>query len=160
MLFSLRLCRDPNPIRDARFWDLLQDVLIASSNAAKSARLIRAWLVPLLNRTPIAPIVIAYLTSLSSAQNASTESPTLQSAAHSLCLLWPLAAPRFSADTLLDCFGAVLRVFKCPRETTDEHLSRLAALVVTAYSSAVTNTSVRKKVRCMTLRPPVAEANK
>lgn len=69
-------------------------------------------------------------------------------ASQCLCLLWPLAVPKFSADTLLDGFGAVLRVFTqlIGGKPADEDAIHLSTLIIASYTLSATNTANRKKV--------------
>ncbi|KAF7794109.1 hypothetical protein EIP86_005239 [Pleurotus ostreatoroseus] len=106
----------------------------------------KPWLIPLLSRVPIIPIIITLLNHLS--QSTSPDVAELASvASQCLSLLWPLAVPKFSADTLLDGFGAVLRVFNqlAGREAVDEDTVHLATLIVNSYTSSAANTANKKK---------------
>lgn len=134
-----------NPLCDARFWDLLRDILVTSSDASKAFRPLKTWLLPLLNRIPTVPITVAFLNILM-AGPAPLDSTSVSHACHCLCILWPLAVPKVNADTLVDCFGTVLRACKSIADDANEYLTRLTALIVASYSSAVTNTGNRKKV--------------
>jgi hypothetical protein len=59
------LIRDPresNPVLDLRFWTLVQSILSSlSSKSLKTGLSHNAWLIPLLNRVPLLPIVSSLL---------------------------------------------------------------------------------------------------
>ncbi|KAL1952185.1 hypothetical protein VTO73DRAFT_1334 [Trametes versicolor] len=133
-----------NPVRDSRYWALLSNVL-AVSGADKHGdhgRALRAWLVPLLNRVPTAPVVLSYLEAVA------TEG-SLDSAQHALgtqCItvLWPLAVPKINPETLLECFGTALRLVVA---LGDPDLSddRALSLIVSSYRTALSNSGSKRK---------------
>ncbi|KAI0824124.1 Urb2/Npa2 family-domain-containing protein [Trametes gibbosa] len=144
--------RSSNPVRDSRYWALLSRVL-AFSGADKHGdrgRALRTWLVPLLNRVPIAPIILSYL------ESAATEE-SLDSSQHSLftqCIgvLWPLAVPKINPETLLECFGAALHLVVALRNPSlsDGSLQslddrRALSLIVSSYRAALTNSGSKRK---------------
>lgn len=140
-------CRSSNPLLDARYWELLRDVFTASTGAAKSAaatRPTKTWLVPLLNRTPIAPITVA-LFAFIAADPSSIDPALVNSASQCLCLLWPLAVPKFTADAVLECFGAVIGVFSALASAS--LVPHIASMIVASYTAAASSTGNRKKVR-------------
>lgn len=146
-LSFLSLTRKVCSLKDIQIWKLLHDILQTSALAAKAARPLRTWLLPLLNRTPCAPVLIAFLNS------AEGHTPDLLSVgSRALALIWPLAVPRISADTLLDCFGAVARLFtpqfwqRCDNSTRTTVL-RIVNLVVSSYRSSLASSGTKKKVR-------------
>lgn len=137
---------------DLQVWKLLDDILEASANPTRgshisSSRPLRTWLLPLLNRIPTAPILITFLNSV--AQGAS--SALLFHATRTLVSIWPLAVPKISVDTLLDCYAAVTGLFmrqfwKTCDTPTASLLIRLANLVVSSYRSSLAHSSAKKKV--------------
>lgn len=107
---------------------------------------------PLLNRVPTAPVVLSYLEAVA------TEG-SLDSAQHALvtqCItvLWPLAVPKLNPETLLECFGAALRLVVA---LGDPHLSdgrmqalddrRALSMIVSSYRTALSNSGSKRKVR-------------
>lgn len=135
---------------DLRLWTLLDAILQAASDPAKAARPLRTWLLPLLNRIPCTPILIAFLHSVQ------THTPDLLSiGSRALAVIWPLAVPRISIDPLLDAYGAVLDLFtrhfwnKCD-DMTRTTVLRLTSLVVSAYRTSLATSGTKKKVRPFT----------
>ncbi|KAI9066632.1 hypothetical protein FKP32DRAFT_1589329 [Trametes sanguinea] len=144
--------RATNPICDSRYWNLLYDILVSSGGEKHGdhSRALRAWLVPLLTRVPIAPIILSYL------ELASSEGP-FDIAQYTLFLgcvsvLWPLAVPKFSPETLLECFGAVVH-FLVARGGTgirdgplqNQEGSRALSLIVSSYRGILSNAGSKRK---------------
>ncbi|KAI1797672.1 Urb2/Npa2 family-domain-containing protein [Ganoderma leucocontextum] len=102
--------RHENPIVDTRYWKLLADILTHSHPAREGdhSRTLRPWLVPLLNRIPIAPVILSYLELASPGDQFDLAQYKLF--ARCVSILWPLAVPKFSPETLLECFGAVVQL--------------------------------------------------
>src|SRR5712691_3828834 len=109
------LIRDPresNPVLDLRFWMLVQSILSSlGSKSSKTGLTRNAWLIPLLNRVPLLPIVSSLLSNSLNLPAQMRDEIYLQSS-KSLTLVWSLAAPKFSLDSLLECFGSILRVLQ------------------------------------------------
>ena len=107
---------------------------------------------PLLNRTPLAPIVTAYFT-LAASLDERTRAGLNEPLAQCLAVLWPLASPKFSPDVLLECFGALLAYLTAiqPAEdhcfSIDPRIARAGALIISSYRTAYGNTVNKKKVR-------------
>lgn len=149
-----RAHRNANPILDLRYWQLLSDILCSPNEEAKHADACRAakrWLLPLLNRIPLTPIVTAYLT-LSASLDERDRTDLNEPLARCLAVLWPLASLKFSPDTLLECFGALLaylafvRLREDHRTDLDPHVVRIGALLISSYRTAYGNTVNKKKV--------------
>lgn len=150
-----------NPICDSRYWGLLADIL-GNSNAEKTddrGRALRAWLIPLLNRIPIAPILLSYLELLSTSAQIDPSQSTL--ALKCIAILWPLAVPKVNPETLLECFGAVIQLgvspdvsgLSCGRVLALEGLPALSA-IVSSYRAFLANAAAKRKVRnCQLLFP-------
>jgi len=148
----LDLINDPsesNPVLDLRFWTLLQDILLfLSPEHSKPRSVHNTWLIPLLNRVPLLPILLLLLSS-------SLDLPTQKRGElylHSskcLALVWTLAAPKFSPDNLLECFGAVLRVLVREAVGSGENsgLTTVCTLVTSSLHSVLSHSSNKKKVR-------------
>ncbi|KAI0374393.1 hypothetical protein BV20DRAFT_977085 [Pilatotrama ljubarskyi] len=144
--------RQSNPLCDTRYWDLLARVL-RSSGADKygdHGRALRAWLVPLLNRVPIAPIVLSYLEVNATGDDVDLAQYKLF--AQCIAILWPLAVPKFSPETLLECFGAALHsaVALGGPEVSDDHLQvlddhRALSLIVSSYRASLSNSASKRK---------------
>ncbi|GJE87799.1 Urb2 domain-containing protein [Phanerochaete sordida] len=140
---------DANPILDARYWTLLRDVL-AASDVAKS-RSAKAWLVPVLQRTPLAPVANAVLASW--IHRTAAVPDQVPSAADCLSILWPLAVPKISPETLLDCLGSVVRLladYPSFRQALDPaahaRVEHLLTQLVGSYRYALANASNKKKL--------------
>ena len=149
-----RVHRNANPILDSRYWELLSDILCSPDEEAKHADAsptARRWLLPLLNRIPVAPIVRAYLT-LSASLDKRDRTSLNEPVARCLAVLWPLASLKFSPDTLLECFGALLAYLvsvgseEDHRTDFDSHVVRIGALLVSSYRTAYGNTVNKRKV--------------
>ncbi|CDO72438.1 hypothetical protein BN946_scf184977.g139 [Trametes cinnabarina] len=99
-----------NPVCDTRYWNLLHDILVSSGGEkyGDHSRALRAWLVPLLNRVPIAPTILSYFNFASADGSFDIAQYTLFS--RCVVILWPLAVPKFSPETLLECFGGVVQL--------------------------------------------------
>ncbi|KAI0639184.1 Urb2/Npa2 family-domain-containing protein [Trametes polyzona] len=144
--------RSSNPVCDSRYWALLSRVLLfpGADKPGDHGRALRAWLVPLLNRVPIAPVILSYLEVIA------TEG-SLDSAQHALvteCItvLWPLAVPKIAPETLLECFGATLRLvvalggpdLSSDRiHALDDH--HALSLIVSSYRTALSNAGSKRK---------------
>ncbi|KAF7320234.1 Urb2 domain-containing protein [Mycena kentingensis (nom. inval.)] len=120
-----------NPVLDPQYWLLLADILDSQSPSKKH------WLLPLLNRVPVAPIFTTLLQ-----LSASVDDHVLFAAAHRCFLrLWPLAVPKISVEALLETYGAFLRVTCC-----DHDLQQIGLTVIAALQYSVGNASNRKKI--------------
>lgn len=140
---------------DTRYWKLLHDILTCSSPAREGdrARTLKPWLVPLLNRVPIAPIFLAYFQLLS--ESDSVDLGQYKLVARCLSLLWPLAVPKFSPETLLECFGAVLQLGVSPASSAlDASRDALQELdcfnalsgIVSSYRASLGSSAAKRKV--------------
>lgn len=138
-----------NPALDVDHWQLLSSI-ICRGDIEGSWR-INAWLTPLLNRTPFAPIFIAFLDHV---PRLPPETQTTVFTSFTLCfsILWPLAKHKINLETLLECFSAALKIscldanqsFAKPRAT-------VCSAVANTYLSALPRASSRKKVGVMCL---------
>ncbi|OSD05999.1 hypothetical protein PYCCODRAFT_1431820 [Trametes coccinea BRFM310] len=144
--------RAENPICDSRYWNVLYNILVSSGGEKHGdhVRALRAWLVPLLNRVPIAPIILTYLEVASSEGSLDIAQYTLFLGCVSV--LWPLAVPKFSPETLLECFGAVVHflVARGGTEMRDGPLrspgsSRALSLIVSSYRGILSNAGSKRK---------------
>ncbi|TFY72617.1 hypothetical protein EVG20_g369 [Dentipellis fragilis] len=136
-----------NPVLDVRYWQLLDDILLpseAAENAAAGTRATKAWLLPLLNRTPIVPVVTSLLMLSEQDSSAMTELYTL--AATSLAMMWPIAIQKATPDMLLDCFGALLGAMVTVPDPSTQGFIKIAHLVVVAMRAAFSNSSNKKKL--------------
>ncbi|KAH9005998.1 Urb2/Npa2 family-domain-containing protein [Lactarius hatsudake] len=135
----------PNPVLDLRYWKLLHGVCLSvNSESSKTAPVGSTWLLPLLNRLPLLPIVLSLLSN-SLDLSAQKRSELYLQSSKSLAFLWPLAAPKFAHDALLDCFGAVLRVI----ETASGEVSglfQICGLVTSSLRTALSNVLNKKKL--------------
>ncbi|ETW87503.1 hypothetical protein HETIRDRAFT_244958, partial [Heterobasidion irregulare TC 32-1] len=141
-----------NPILDLRYWELLADVLYPRSTSqtiGESTRMHKTWLLPLLNRTPIAPIVIS-LFNLSTSFDLNERSHIYSISCRSISLLWPLAVQKITPDSLLDCFGALLgplAVFDAlGAPSADDGFQKIGSMVTLSLKTALSNSSNKKKL--------------
>ncbi|KAK7694415.1 hypothetical protein QCA50_001601 [Cerrena zonata] len=148
--------RDPtaNPMLNFKYWSLLNEVLTsvipAASNPLNNPA--RLWLVPLVNRVPIVPVLTTLL-HLFSVDSYVAEEPLLSLALRSFYALWPYAAPKITLDSLLDCCGALFGYlaassYKLLLQQTDlkSDLSKLALTVYTSYKESLGNAAHKKKI--------------
>jgi hypothetical protein len=148
--FVLVLIKDhseSNPVLDLRFWTLLQDILLfLSPENSKTRSVHNTWLVPLLNRVPLLPILLSLLyNSLDLAAQMRDELYLYSSKC--LALVWYLAAPKFSPDNLLECFGAVLRVLAREGSGENSGLTTVCTLVTISLRYVLSHSLNKKKVR-------------
>ena len=137
-----------SPALDIKYWSLLQDILLPQSVLQIQDK---AWLIPLLSRIPIAPIVVFFISTCS--QHAAQVSEALELAAcGTLSALWPLAVPKLSAESLLECAGAFFSHWSsCDKvgNVESKGFRSLGSLVVSSYRTALPNASNKKKVHFM-----------
>lgn len=134
--------RANNPLLDERYWILLRDVLLGSD--ATKSRSVRAWIVPILQRTPLAPVVIVLL----SLWPRDGVPPTLVSAsAECLSILWPLAVPKLSTEVLLDCVTAVVKLLRTSAVVQNARVEPFLQQILASYRYSLANASNKKKVR-------------
>ncbi|KAJ7706421.1 Urb2/Npa2 family-domain-containing protein [Mycena rosella] len=128
----------PPPVLDPRFWSLLSDIV---SNQPKS---VRHWLLPLLNRVPIAPVVVSFLQLLGTVE-VEKRVPLTALVNKSLTSIWPLAVHKISAETLLECFGTFIGVLEDISEPNDA-LEELGTALISSLRVSVGNSSNKKKL--------------
>lgn len=146
LLFVLiRDHRESNPVLDLRFWTLVQSVL--SSLSSKTGLTRNTWLIPLLNRVPLLPIVSSLLSNSMNIPAQKRDEIYLQ-ASRSLALVWSLTAPKFSLDNLLEGFGSILRVLQEEIASSRENpgLITICKLVTSSLHTAFSHSSNKKKV--------------
>ncbi|KAI0314980.1 Urb2/Npa2 family-domain-containing protein [Amylostereum chailletii] len=138
--------RDPstNSVLDLQYWDLLANVLTSpvSQPSIEPSFAHKTWLVLLLNRTPIAPIVTSLLL-LCSKLDQQDRRLLHDTASRSLTLLWSLGVQKCSAEVLLDCFGAVLQV---PFDEEDSGYLKISCLVTSSLRTVFGHASHKKKL--------------
>lgn len=145
-------CSASNPASDVRYWKLLQDILLpVRSKGSKTSSGSNTWLLPLLNRVPLLPIALSVLSNSLNLPVQKRDELYLYSSKF-LALVWSLAAPKFSPDNLLECFGAMLRVLNEETVGSDEStgLIEICALVTSSLHTTLSNSSNKKKV-CLPL---------
>lgn len=132
------------PLLDVYHWQLLSCIVCCSD--PEGSQRIRAWLKPLLNRIPLAPIFTTILDQLPCLP-AETQATVFISFTSCFSVLWPLARHKMNAETLLECFSSTLKVLNL---NTDHDLVKPRATVCSAvantYLSAVARTPNSKKV--------------
>ncbi|KAJ7102157.1 Urb2/Npa2 family-domain-containing protein [Mycena belliarum] len=125
---------ESNPVLDPRFWSLLSDIVSDQSKPVKH------WLLPLLNRVPLAPVVVSFLELYKSAK-VEIRGPLTSVATKSLVSIWPFAVHKISAETLLECFGTFMGVTSAPKD-----LERLGTVMISSLRTSVANSSNKKKL--------------
>lgn len=125
-------------------WQLLSSIICCSD--IEGSRRVKAWLTPLLNRTPLAPILIAFLDQI---PRLSPEIQTTVFTSFTPCfsVLWPLAKHKINVETLLECFSATLKIvcLDVNQNLAQPHVA-VCSTVANSYFSALTRASNRKKV--------------
>lgn len=136
---------ESNLVLDLRFWTLLQSILLSKSPKTGFDR--NTWLIPLLNRVPLLPIVSSLLSNSLNLPKQERVEVYFQPS-KCLTLVWPLAAPKFSLDGLLECFGAVLRVLGEDFVQSDKvsGLIEICMLVTSSMHNVLSYSSNKKKV--------------
>jgi hypothetical protein len=130
--------RENNPALDAEHWALLAEILV-SSESGRHNRPLRTWVLPILHRIPLGPILKHVLDHIP--QHAEALTPLVERSMH---ILWPMSVQKSTVETLLDVFGAVLRA--TVRCQADQRLARIGVLVSSSFRSVLGNTSSKKKV--------------
>ncbi|KAI0271531.1 Urb2/Npa2 family-domain-containing protein [Gloeopeniophorella convolvens] len=136
------------PVLDVRYWELLHETLLSANTVRpKGDSLSNTWLRPLLNRIPLLPVVLSLLSNAPNLSLREREEIYLQSS-RLLALTWSLASPKFTVDTLLECFGAVLSALEAERAeyTASSGLAAITALVTTSLHTALFNSMNKKKL--------------
>ncbi|EPQ60931.1 hypothetical protein GLOTRDRAFT_118975 [Gloeophyllum trabeum ATCC 11539] len=141
--------REPclNPVVDARFWQLLSETMSCNTGQSASQQAnAKTQLLPLLNRTPLAPIVTSLFTLLDLPDQERPE--LLRHVRNCFDVLWPLAAPKFTAEALLECWAALvaLVVKKDHILEKDGNLIRIGLVVCESYRNSMNNSSSKKKL--------------
>ncbi|KAJ7786075.1 Urb2/Npa2 family-domain-containing protein [Mycena metata] len=126
-----------NPVLDVRFWSLLSKIV-------SNSRAVKHWLLPVLNRVPIAPVVASFLQHLCSVDVGLRASLTT-AVNSSLSSIWPLAVHKISAETLLECFGTFLGVMENTSESNPQ-LEQIGSLIISSLRASVGNSSNKKKL--------------
>jgi hypothetical protein len=132
--------RESNPLLDIRYWALLNDVITHTNN--RTTRPVKKWLISLLARIPIAPTVISFFDMLPTLEEDRCHEVTLV-VCRCIVIIWPLSAPKFSPDSLIDCLGAILKLL--PMSAADESLAQIGCLVASSYRSYQANSPYSRK---------------
>lgn len=120
----------------------------------ENIKLHKSWLLPLLNRTPFAPIIVSLLAlSVFEVLEDEKEAKLYERSHRAFMVLWPLAVHKFSVDALMDCFGALVSVL-AEEENANENLQIMGSLIVSAFRSSLGNTSNKRKVRSTSIYSP------
>lgn len=129
---------------DVDHWQLLSSII--HCNDIESSRRVKAWLTPLLNRTPLAPTLIAFLGQVPRLPQ-EMRTAVFTSFAPCFSVMWPLAKHKINIETLLECFSATLKVacLDVNQEPGQFH-DTVCSVISTTYLSALTRTPNRKKV--------------
>ena len=125
-------------------WQLLSSII--HHHDIESSRRVKAWLAPLLNRTPLAPIFITFLGQVPHLPPG-VRTAVFTSFSPCFSVMWPLAKHKINVETLLECFSATLKIacLDANQQPTKFHTTVCSA-VATTYISALTRAQNRKKV--------------
>ena len=149
LLHLINCNRLSNPILDLRYWTLLVDIISFTDLQLQNAksRPQKTWLKPLLNRIPIVPIVLAFISLIRTLSESDCLSLT-PVVRQCLAIVWPLGIQKATSDILLECFGGVLNVSKDDDGIGgNDSLSNIGEMVTASFRIAFENTSNKKKVR-------------
>ena len=125
-------------------WQLLSTIICC--NDIEGSRRIRAWLTPLLNRTPLAPIFIAFLDQVPRLPP-EVQTAVFDSFTPCFSVLWPLAKHKINVETLLECFSATLKIVCLDtNQKFVQPYSAVCSAIANTYLSASARASNRKKV--------------
>lgn len=102
-----------------------------------------SWLLPLVNRVPIVPILTRTFATLASIRPAEAEILYTSFSAAFLSL-WPLASRRVNAEVLFDCFGAALRTHHAFQASPEKH--QVLKEIASTFRASLTTSSAKKKV--------------
>ncbi|TFK76878.1 hypothetical protein BDN72DRAFT_890675 [Pluteus cervinus] len=131
-----------NPLLDARYWQLLLDVI--SNQPSSSSRALPTWLITVLNRLPVAPIVSFTLTHQKTLPLDEQQS-LLNAFTSCISLIWRIPAAKMTAEVLLDCLDAFWVVYLEGHKK--RHLvASLGLLIAGSYRHAFVNSSNKKKL--------------
>ncbi|KAJ7492845.1 Urb2/Npa2 family-domain-containing protein [Mycena latifolia] len=133
-----------NPVLDPRFWSLLSDIVTDQTKSVKH------WLLPLLNRVPVAPIVASFL-QLFGTVEVGLRAPLAAVVNKSLLGIWPLAVHKINSETLLECFGTFIGVVGDISEP-DADLDQLGVALTSSLRASVGNSSNRKKLSALLIK--------
>ncbi|KAG2116977.1 Urb2/Npa2 family-domain-containing protein [Suillus clintonianus] len=136
-----------NPVIDPRYWCLLCKVLDGSVGVG--ARGLKVWLGSLLNRTPLAPIIISILTLLNGLPVTEAKE-LLMFVRQCFSVIWPLSVHKIGVETLLECLGAVLDVSS--ELLNYEAMDSMCEAVVSSYREALGNVGNKKKLHATFLQ--------
>ncbi|KAK7064414.1 Urb2 domain-containing protein [Favolaschia claudopus] len=126
-----------NCLLDLRFWALLSGILSESKG-------LKPWLLPQLNKVPLAPIITSFLNLLPGVK-AQLRSSLLTEVFQSLVHIWPLAVHKISAESLSETFGALLEALQADSDPI-EPLRQISGFITSALRLSVNNSSNKKKL--------------
>jgi hypothetical protein len=107
----------------------------------------RTWLAPFWGRASFSPVLIATLIVLGELDK-QTAVNVAEAFASCFTTIWPLSVSKIPSETLLDCFGACLRLLgKKSFGAKALGIHTVCSAVASAYQSSVSNVSNRKKAR-------------
>ncbi|KAK0245997.1 Urb2/Npa2 family-domain-containing protein [Armillaria nabsnona] len=132
-----RLLKEKSTALDVRYWALLLDV-ISSLQVS-----LRTWLLPLLNRIPVLPVIVSLLRGLPDVDIPARQHLTLLTR-NCLATVWPLAVHKFTTEILLECFGVFLSSAQCCQE--DKNHDQIGQWLVLSFTSSFNNSSMKKKL--------------
>ncbi|KAF9560209.1 hypothetical protein CPC08DRAFT_690317 [Agrocybe pediades] len=136
-----------NPVFDTRYWNLLHSLNTPTEGSTKGwdIKQRNVWLTPLLNRVPLAPVVIAFLNAYNTLDEGQ-RSELSTSVNACLSTLWPLSAQKMGTEMLQDCYGAVLSVLSSSSSPLNTCMAKLGSMISASYRLALTNSSNKKKL--------------
>ncbi|KIM48444.1 hypothetical protein M413DRAFT_440178 [Hebeloma cylindrosporum] len=134
-----------NPIFDARYWKLLSSLNLSQDSASPTAerRPTKTWLIPLLHRVPLGPVVVSFL-SLFKAVDEKDQMHIADLVSSCLSTLWPIAVQRMNTELLQECYGSLLNTLSLGLNNSG--ISKLGRMVSTSYHNSLTNSSNKKKL--------------
>lgn len=127
-----------HPLFDIRYWALLDKIIRAEDQKTR-----KTWLVPILGRRSILPILSSFIARVNVLQN----SELVELVEGLLAMLLPLAAPKAPADQLADCLWSCIHLIASTVSSKEfpALAVRLVTLTIETFNSVVTHARYDKK---------------
>lgn len=122
-------------------------------STSKLSRPSKIWLIPLLNRVPIAPIILSSLPIIPKLDLVHRIS-LVSAIKKCMSIIWPLAIHKITSDTILELFGEYIKAILdigLVILTDDDAMMAIGGLINGSFKSSLANTSNKKKVTSLHL---------
>lgn len=131
------LLKSNNAIRDARYWNLLESIILGNSS-------LPPWLSTLVYKTPVVPILTAMLRMCAEGDIVELGKDVLEPCQRVLHAIVPIAYPKTRLDTMVECFWASLDAISS--SFSHNSISGLLRLSVEGFRVAFSNATNKGKV--------------